>query len=148
VIARPRGGDWLDDEVRAWRRAGLNVVVSLLETEEAAQLELDSEGTVAQAHGVQFLSFPIPDRGVPASTRDALGRLSASLDEGKNVVVHCRQSVGRSGMVAAGLLIAAGMTAEQAIETVSQARGATVPETAEQLQWIRQLPAEQLTGAR
>ena len=40
VAARPRGGDWLEDEASGWRQAGLDVVVSLLEKEEAAQLEL------------------------------------------------------------------------------------------------------------
>jgi hypothetical protein len=39
IVARPRGGDWLDDEAGGWRRAGLDMVVSLLEDEEAEQLE-------------------------------------------------------------------------------------------------------------
>ena len=26
VATRPRGGDWLEDEVNGWRRAGLDVV--------------------------------------------------------------------------------------------------------------------------
>lgn len=148
VITRPRGGDWLEDEVSAWRRAGLDVVVSLLEQNEAAQLELAQEGEVAQAQNVQFISFPIPDRGVPASTRDALallGKMAATLEEGKNVAIHCRQSVGRSGLLAAGLLITSGMSVDQAIDVVSTARGQAIPETPEQFQWIKHLPSEQLT---
>ena len=31
ILPRPRGGDWLRDETMAWREAGLDVVVSLLE---------------------------------------------------------------------------------------------------------------------
>lgn len=150
VIARPRGGDWLEDEVSAWRRAGLDVVLSLLEKEEAVQLELSQEDDIAQSKNVQFVSFPIPDRGVPASTRDALsllGKITAKLDEGKNVAIHCRQSVGRSGLVAAGLLITSGMSVDQAINVVSTARGQNIPETAEQLQWIKHLPSEQLALA-
>src|SRR5258708_36213326 len=76
VATRPRGGDWLEDEVSGWRRAGLDVVVSLLEKDEAAQLELGAEGEVAKSKNVRFISFPIPDRGVPASTRDARSLLS------------------------------------------------------------------------
>ena len=34
ILPRPRGGDWLDDEVRDWSRAGLNIVVSLLTSDE------------------------------------------------------------------------------------------------------------------
>src|SRR5512143_2181495 len=91
VASRPRGGDWLEDEIKRWRKAGFDVVVSLLEKEEAAQFELDHEGDVAESKGIRFISFPIPDRGVPASTRDALSLFSAvavALEEGKNVAVH------------------------------------------------------------
>src|SRR5947209_2297365 len=72
VTARPRGGDWLDDEALGWRRAGLDVIVSLLEEEEAAQLDLDREADAAASHQMHFISFPMPDRGVPASTSDAV----------------------------------------------------------------------------
>ena len=72
VASRPRGGDWLEDEISGWREAGLDVVVSLLEKDEAAQFELSNEGDVAESKGVRFVSFPIPDRRAPSSTREAL----------------------------------------------------------------------------
>src|SRR5215472_3508891 len=40
VATRPRGGDWLEDELRSWREAGVDLSVSLLEPDEAAQLDL------------------------------------------------------------------------------------------------------------
>ena len=144
VIPRPRGGDWLADDAESWRRDGIDVVVSLLESQEAAQLDLLDEADAAERHGVRFISFPIPDRGTPASTSGALALVSdiaGALDAGKNVAVHCRQSIGRAGLIAAGVLIAVGATAEQAIETVTSARGVTVPETSEQREWLRRLPA-------
>ena len=147
VIGRPRGGDWLDDEVHAWRQSGLDVVVSLLEAEEAAELQLEREGIIAASRNIELLSFPIPDRGVPASAKEALSLLSsvaAKLGQGKNVAIHCRQSVGRSGLIAAGLLIVSGVAVDQAIAVVSASRGQTIPETRAQVLWIRQLPAEQL----
>jgi protein-tyrosine phosphatase len=147
VAARPRGGDWLEDEARGWRGAGLDVVVSLLEKEEAAQLELAHEGTAAESQKVRFISFPIPDRGVPVSTQAALSLLrniAEALEEGKNVAVHCRQGIGRSGLIAAGVLMTSGIGVEKAIEIVSAARGQTVPETPAQVRWIHQLPAEHL----
>jgi protein-tyrosine phosphatase len=147
VAARPRGGDWLEDEVSAWRKAGLDVVISLLEKDEASELELAREGEAAESNSVQFISFPIPDRGVPASTRDALALLSsvaAALEEGKNVAVHCRQGIGRSGLIAASLLLTSGVGVEQAIDMVSAARGIPVPETLAQIEWLRHLPSERL----
>ncbi len=145
VATRPRGGDWLEDEANGWRRADLDVVVSLLENEEAAQLELVREGDVAKSKGIQFISFPIPDRGVPGSMPAALSllrRIAAALEQGKNVAVHCRQGIGRSGSIAAGVLVTSGVGVEKAIEIVSTARGQTVPETSAQLEWIHHLPSE------
>jgi predicted protein tyrosine phosphatase len=112
VAARPRGGDCLEDEASGWRRAGIDVIVSLLEEDEAAQLGLVDEAKAAEANGIRFVSFPIPDRGVPASAPAALSLISAisdALENGKNVAVHCRQGLGRSGLIAAGVLAASGI---------------------------------------
>jgi protein-tyrosine phosphatase len=147
VAARPRGGDWLQDEGTAWGKAGLGAVVSLLESDEAAQLDLAGEGSAVESGGLRFMSFPIPDRGVPPSTRQALsvlGNIAAALEQGQSVAVHCRQGIGRSGLVAAGLLVMSGMGVEKAIEVVSAARGLTIPETPEQFEWIKHLPSEKL----
>ncbi|MCC6589746.1 MAG: dual specificity protein phosphatase family protein [Bryobacterales bacterium] len=142
IAARPRGGDWLDDETRAWRRAGIHLVVSLLELGEIAQLGLGDERQAAENQGIGFISFPIPDRGVPASTAaaiSAIGRIGTQLDDGRNVALHCRQSVGRSGLIATALLMNSGMKAEDAMNLVSSARGLPVPETREQRDWLEQL---------
>lgn len=151
VVTRPRGGDWLEDEVGGWKRAGLDVVVSLLEDDEANQLELGDEDTAARSRGIRFISFPIPDRNMPASRSDAVGLLteiSRALREGRNVAVHCRQGVGRSGMITSGVLVLSGVEPRKAVEAVSAARGQNVPETAAQLRWIQSLPTEHLVGTR
>jgi protein-tyrosine phosphatase len=149
IVPRPRGGDWLDDEVNGWRRGGIETVISLLEPDEAQQLDLAGEGDAAEAGGVRFVSFPIPDRGVPESASAALvlmAEIAAALEDGKHIALHCRQSVGRAGMMAAAVLIAAGADPERAMGVVSAARGADVPETAEQREWLRRLPVRQSAG--
>jgi protein-tyrosine phosphatase len=142
IATRPRGGDWLDDEATAWRQADLDVIVSLLESEEASQLGLLDERQAAEDHALRFISFPIPDRSVPASLQEAvslIGEITAQLEAGKNVAVHCRQGIGRSGLIAAGILIAAGTSPEEAMQIVSSARGISVPETTEQRRWTERL---------
>jgi protein-tyrosine phosphatase len=82
---------------------------------------------------------------VPASTQDGvrlLKNIAKALGEGRNVAVHCRQGVGRSGLIAAGVLVASGFEPEKAMEAVSAARGQRIPETPPQVQWIQQLPSE------
>jgi protein-tyrosine phosphatase len=150
IAARPRGGDWLEDEVAGWHRAGLDIVVSLLDEKEAAELDLADERDVAESNDVHFVSFPIPDRGVPASVPDALSLLRdtvEALEEAKNVAVHCRQSIGRAGLIAAAVLLTSGIGVEKAIEVVSAARGLSIPETAAQLRWLRRLPSAKLAVA-
>jgi len=139
LSARPRGGDWLADEVADWKRAGIGGVLSLLESREEADLSLQREADEARAQELEYSSLPIPDRGVPASEAklaQALERLDRSLLGGKNVLIHCRQGVGRSGLVAACLLVRNGMSPGAAVEKISAARGVTVPETTEQREWI------------
>ncbi|MGO9259119.1 MAG: tyrosine protein phosphatase [Bryobacteraceae bacterium] len=151
ISSRPRGGDWLEDEVRAWQRANLDVVVSLLEREEQRELGLEEEGPLVEAAGLRFVSFPIPDLGVPASRTLAaflVQEFSRDLESGRNVAVHCRQGVGRSGLIAAGALIVAGMDAASALRTVSAARGLNVPETPEQRAWIERLAPDRPALAR
>jgi protein-tyrosine phosphatase len=139
VVSRPRGGDWLDDETRAWREAAIDVVVSLLEPQEEADLTLAGEPASAKANRIEFRSYPIPDRGVPSS-RESVAQLASeivdALRAGRNVAVHCRQGVGRSGLIAAAVLIAAGADPETAVTTIGRSRGITVPETDEQRRWI------------
>src|SRR5579872_4847752 len=87
ILGRPRGGDWLEAEVDGWRDAGLDVILSLLEMDEAEQLGLKDERLLAESTGLQFFSFPIPDRGVPPSTPDAMKLLTeatSALDAGRN----------------------------------------------------------------
>jgi hypothetical protein len=35
IVPRPRGGDWLEDEVAHIKRAGVDVLVSMLQADEA-----------------------------------------------------------------------------------------------------------------
>ena len=99
LASRPRGGDWLEDEIAEWRRQGVDTVASLLTVEEEKDLGLSAEERHVRAQGMRFVSFPIPDREVPdsdAKVAAALEKLDADLSSGKNVVVHCRQGIGRS----------------------------------------------------
>jgi protein-tyrosine phosphatase len=139
IAARPRGADWLPDEMRDWRLAGVNTVLSLLTREEERDLDLTAESRDAQAAGLSFLSLPIPDRQVPSSPSEVvpvLDDLDRELAAGKSVLIHCRQGVGRSGMMAACLLVLRGKDPQSAVREVEHARGTTVPETDEQRRWI------------
>lgn len=141
ISARPRGGDWLEDEIAGWRRSGVDAIVSLLTPQENEDLQLSEESTFSQARGLEFVALPIEDRDVPSSWDEAsrvIAKVSEMLRQGRNVAVHCRQGIGRSGTIAAALLIREGSAPDDALKVISEARELPVPETPEQLTWVRE----------
>ena len=120
-------------------RLGIRQVVSLLEPSEARNLGLDAERLEVKALGMDFISFPIPDMGVPASVDDyaqIVQMLFTQVCAGINTLVHCRAGIGRSGLLSAGVLLYTGMNVEEAFNYVSHMRGIRVPETMEQHDWL------------
>ena len=139
ILARPRGEDWLGDEIKGWKEAGVDVVVSLLTKNEEAELGLSDEPECVQRSGLTFISFPIPDYSVPPSkhaTRQLVDELKEQLSRGSQVGIHCRQGIGRSSLVAACVLVTAGESSGSVFEQIGTARRATVPDTAEQKDWV------------
>src|SRR5882757_9117489 len=88
IMPRPRAGDWLAGEIDSWRQSGMNLIVSLLEDSEIAELGLEQESDICAQVGLGFIHFPIPDRGVPASVADVstmIQTLVQHLQEGRGV---------------------------------------------------------------
>jgi protein-tyrosine phosphatase len=150
VGPRPRGGDWLEDDVRAWKRAGVDAVVSLLIPDEVAEFDLVDEVELSQTNGMLFWSSPITDRGTPRSREEIAERISTIgklLTAGKNVAIHCRQGIGRSALVAIAVLVVLGLDVDDATARVSKARGRQVPETIEQARWLADFARSLKTGS-
>ena len=146
IMPRPLASALMQD-IEQYQSAGVDTVVSLLEVEEAVQLGLASEESECLAAGLAFLSFPIADYAVPdrRTFLEFVKELIARLHEGQGIAVHCRAGIGRSGMVACSVLGASGIA--EPIAEVSRARGAQVPDTAEQRRFIDSVLAE-LSQAR
>jgi hypothetical protein len=138
-MARPRGGDWLEDELLSVSQQHFAVIVSLLEDEEAAELDLNEESRFCARHGIQFVRIPISDRRVPASndaTMAALLSLRSLWCAGKAIVTRCRRGYGGAPMIAACIMVSKECASEEAFERLSAARGISVPETDEQRVWV------------
>lgn len=137
-MARPRGGDWLVDEMRALRNAGADLIVSMLTPSEVQELDLHAEADAAAAAGLRFIALPTPDRGLPDSTRfgDLVGDIADELQADRHVVIHCRMGIGRASLLAAAVLVSEGVSPHAAWEAIAEARGLAVPDTAEQRTWL------------
>lgn len=145
LVPRPRGGEWLEDEAAAWAAAGLDVIVSMLDAEETRAFELEREAEFCAGVGIEFIAFPVTDRSVP-DLNQAFWQLTEKLKnflvKGKNVGIHCRQSIGRAPLLAAVLMALFGIEPEEAFRQLSAARGVEVPETAEQRAWLEKFVEE------
>jgi len=137
TMAKPRGGDWLADEMTALCTAGVDVLVCALTSDELHEVDLTDEPRAARAAGLEFVPIPIPDRGVPdpATVRPELRRLTARLRAGAHIVTHCRIGIGRASLLAAAILMLDGVPPQQAWAAIGRARGLTVPDTAAQRAW-------------
>ena len=136
---RPKGEEWLADEVRGYRARGVDTLVSLLTADEAAELGLAREGVACDASNIALLNLPIEDRGIPddgGPVHRFIHDLHRRLESGERVAIHCRAGIGRSAMVAASVLTLFGMDADEAFRRVAAARGCPVPDTDEQREWV------------
>ena len=147
IVARPRGGDWLCDEINALSAEGIGVLVSMLTDEEASELGLQRESDECKAATVSFVSLPIPDRSAPSDKNGFLGnveRLTEMVKEGRFIGVHCRASIGRSSVLVVSILVRLGWDVEEALDAVEAARGCSIPDTPEQRRWVIQnIPARE-----
>jgi protein-tyrosine phosphatase len=145
IVLRPRGDDWLKDDLAHFKESGVETLVSLLDPNEALWLGLREEGSLAEQVGMRFLSYPILDVHVPADVdtfRAFVAGLADRLRAGERIGVHCRGSIGRSTVTAACTLIQLGWKAKEALAAIQAARGCAVPDTTEQLRWILKYKAQ------
>ncbi len=97
VMAKPVSGEWIEDEFSMISNWGINRIVSLLEDQEAIEVGLGMERQLVEKNGMEFISYPIPDRGLPVSVSEYLNftrRLYREAAGGLHTVVHCRAGIG------------------------------------------------------
>src|SRR5215217_6477607 len=139
LMPRPRGGDWLDDELRSLSEAGVTTLVCALTADERATLSLERLEDACAVAGLALLSLPIRDRDIPSAHEPVLALTTELVDRlarGEGVAVHCRAGIGRAALLAACVLVRLGTRADDALAIIGRARGLDVPDTQEQRAWV------------
>ena len=140
LVQRPRGGDWLPQDMTWLRAEGVDVIVSALQDQEIRGTHLEHQGHHAAANKVEYVRLPIgnmltPLPAIVPGLRALAGRVAA----GESVVAHCFACVGRSPLIVASLLVLLGVEANEAWRRVEEARGLPVPDTLAQRLWVARL---------
>ncbi|MDW8123592.1 MAG: hypothetical protein RMJ04_02325 [Geminicoccaceae bacterium] len=118
--------------------AGVRALVSLLPRSEARALGIDlaALARACAALGIAWWHAPIPDFAAPDAAFERRWRTRAPLLRDllrarAGVALHCRAGLGRSGTIAARLLVELGIAPEEAIARVRASRPGAI-ETAAQ----------------
>lgn len=122
---------------------GARSLVSLVTMTELQKLRLTELPAWCAARGLTWLHGPIEDYQAPDKhfdhwwvvNRDALHAL---LDQSQSVALHCWGGRGRTGTVAARILVERGLSPDRAIEVVRQYRPGAI-ETAGQVNYVLSL---------
>ena len=139
IVLRPRGGRFLRSELMKIKEAGIRILVSLMEANEAFAFGLAEEPEIAEELGLMFMPFPMRDHSIPkdpVSFRGFVQDLAERLKAGRTVGIHCQGSIGRATVTAACALIHLGWKPAAALAAIQEARGCPVPDMQEQEDWI------------
>ena len=135
----------LRDDLRDLTAWGAGAILTLVEDHEFARLGVPEFATEIRGTGLVWYHMPIPDMSTPGTAFDEAwardgARIFGSLRAGERVLVHCAGGLGRSGMIAAKLLIGLGASAKHAIAAVRQVRPGAI-ETDGQLDYVLNGPS-------
>ncbi len=125
----------------AVRMRGITQVVCLVSLDEIEGKAPDYARAVQRNHlPWQQVMFPIVDFGVPsdrASFLALVNAIAADLRRGVNILLHCAAGIGRTGTVASSVLVALGLSPDEAARRVEAAGSyAERPEQVELIQWV------------
>jgi hypothetical protein len=140
-----------DDPIAAMARVGATTIVCLTEADELDH-RYPAYLTWLRAHGRSgthrdAVWFPIPDLHAPPIDQllPMLADLRTRIGGGEGLLMHCAAGIGRSGTVAACLLITMGESRAAALETVAGHRPMAGPEVGAQRELVDAV-ANSITG--
>lgn len=117
----------LEADVKTISSWGATVLVTLMELIELNVLQITNLPEKLAEYGIGWIHLPIRNRALPDGEFEAVwskvgGELRSILNNGGKIVIHCQEGIGRTGLIAARLLIEMGVNKNEAITLVRTAR--------------------------
>lgn len=126
----------LDADLDSLAATRVNRIICLAPAEELAR-KSPEYGARQSGLAIPVTAFPISDFGVPDDDdglRAIVDQAARDLTDGRNLFLHCAAGIGRTGMVGTCILIALGLTREQASAAIGAAGSG--PETEAQRELV------------
>ena len=139
-------GAWnrdLETDIAAIKSKGYSALVTLMEEKELTHYGVPKPQmeSITKSYELDWFLLPIKDGKIPDPTFEqawkiAGQQLNSLLTNGQSIVVHCLGGLGRSGTIAARLLIELGLEPDEAIDRVRRERPGAI-ETKAQEYYVR-----------
>lgn len=120
-------GTSLVDAVTQLKAAGATAIITLMPQQELTQNNADSLGAICAELGIQWFQLPIEDDCAPEQAFEQAfashkAEILALLQANHTVAIHCKGGSGRTGLVAAILMIELGYSKADATAQVQSLR--------------------------
>jgi len=138
-------GSSLVDAVTTLQQAGATGIITLMADTELSENGAADLGQVCQQMGLQWYQLPVADDAAPADdfqtawqqhSAEILQRLNA----GETLAIHCKGGSGRTGLIAAQIVMAAGGALDMTIAAVQALRPRALQHPAH-LAYLQQISA-------
>ncbi len=138
-------GSSLDEALATLQAAGAEAVITLMPAEELARNDASQLQQLCAERHLEWFHLPVADEQVPLADFDrawegAVARIHELLDAGKRIAIHCKGGSGRTGLIAARILIDREVPRAAAIACVQALRPKAIQHPAH-VGWIERFGA-------
>lgn len=117
----------LDDALATLKAAGATAVITVMPDGELAENQVSDMGTRCAQQGLAWFHLPVADDSAPVDDFEVQwaaqqGEILARLKAGERIAIHCKGGSGRTGLIAASLLVSLGLPLAQATAQVQALR--------------------------
>lgn len=133
----------LAETLKQFQQQGVTIIVTALDDHELEQAGVADLGEQAAALGMKWFSMPIEDDQAPGADFDhqwqaIAPELHRAVDAGEKIAMHCMGGSGRTGLLAAHLLLELGWDVEKVRTEVQALRPGAFTKPA-QVAYLEQL---------
>lgn len=117
----------LDEALAALKAAGATAVITVMPDSELAENQVSDMGTRCQQQGLAWFHLPVADDSAPGDDFETQwatqhNEILARLKTGERIAIHCKGGSGRTGLIAASLLVSLGLPLAQVTAQIQALR--------------------------